>query len=342
MFYYVEYLRGLRALRVIGMILAICLVLTIAVRLWAQSLHTPDFLANSLQSSPTAHVTSKVLPDRTTRTIIDDPAKRVHAVIDRQGKAIRIDATMPSSMLPTHKSISMAEISSRQSNGMSHTVISYDRDADIDIGILFGISCVFGLITATMLAGPLAKENESHLEIAWTKPVSRDRFALASMAVDIAAIVASQLATILVGILVLLMYVTPHFYGSTLTLTAIALSLLGPIAWYACLTAFSASLKRGLGMVCGLGWLAALFIPGIATATGVVPGDPIWGTVHAIFMGLAYIDPIAYISFHGTLGKGGLQMQTFAGSFEVSVIALVLLSIGYLTLAVLQWRRVEA
>src|SRR6266566_4981930 len=107
MFYYAEYLRAMRALRVIGIILAISLALTIVFRLWALTANTPETLAQTLQSSPTAHVTTSRLTDGTTRTIVDDPSKNVHAVIDRRGQTFRMDATMPSSLAPRHNHFSV-------------------------------------------------------------------------------------------------------------------------------------------------------------------------------------------------------------------------------------------
>ena len=64
---------------------------------------------------------------------------------------------------------------------MTHITIGNDMTAHIPVGVLFAIAEGFALITATMLGGALAKENDGHLEIAWTKPVSRERLALASI-----------------------------------------------------------------------------------------------------------------------------------------------------------------
>jgi ABC-type transport system involved in multi-copper enzyme maturation permease subunit len=192
-----------------------------------------------------------------------------------------------------------------------------------------------------MLGGALAKENESHLEIAWTKPVSRDRLALATIAVDIAAIVASQLVMVGLILLVMLMFVTPQLFVNSMTPALIGLALMGPIAWYACLTAFSASLKRGLGLVVGLGWLAALVVPGVAGGSANSSVTVIQ-VIHAVFQAAAYVDPIAYLSFQGSLSNSGLTFHTYIGSIEWSALLLLLLTVAYVVAAVLQWRRVEA
>jgi len=345
MFYYAEYLRGMRALRVIAIILGIMLAIAIVLRLWAFSDHSPQSLAASLQSSPTAHVTTKTLPDGTVETTVNDPVQRVRAVIDRHGRSFRLDATMPSSMWPrnhVHISMGSSDIHRDQKTGVTHLVVSNDAEANIPVAALFAIAEAFALITATMLGGALAKENDGHLEIAWTKPVTRDRLALAMIGVDMAAILVSQLAAVVLILLVCAMFIMPTFHTDAMTLPAIVLTLLGPLAWYACLTAFSASLKRGLGMVVGLGWLAALAIPAIEQATAYLSSD-IGIAIHGAFKALTYIDPIQYvhISFHGSAGAAGMQSMS-TGPLGTSVVLLLILTVVYAGAAVLQWRRVEA
>ncbi len=344
MYYYAEVLRGMRALRVIAIILGVFLAIAIVFRLWALTEHSPEAVATSLQSSPTAHVTNKTLTDGTIETTVNDPVKHVHAVIDRHGRLFHMDATMPISDPMSHNNISMgsSNISENQKAGMKHIILTQDMTAKIPLSILFAISEIIGLVTATMLGGVLAKENDGHLEIAWTKPVSRERLALAYIGVDMVTIVVSQFAMILLALIVCAMFVWPTLYTDAYTLPAIVLAFLGPIAWYAGLTAFSASLKRGLGMVVGLGWLAALVIPSVEAGTSFSSNDIIRG-IHAIFKFLSYIDPIQYvhISYHGSLGAGGMQSMP-VGPLGTQVVLVAGLTVAYVALAVLQWRRVEA
>lgn len=343
MYYYAEVLRGMRALRVVGIILGIVLVIAMILRVWLFAEHKPDFFAMNLQSSSTAHVTHKTLADGTIETTIDDPVQRVHAVVDRRSGYFHMDATVPSDRRMSG-GISLGDSSVRvdKKTGMKHIVLTEDmHGANLPVGVLFAIASVIALVAATMLGGVLAKENDGHLELAWTKPVSRERLALASISTDIATIVLAHLMAIVLIVLVCAMFVWPKFYANSSTPVIVAIALLGPIAWYACLTAFSASLKRGLGMVVGLGWLAAIVVPGVASGT-VNSASDIGRTIHTIFQALAYIDPIAYMSFHGDFGRGGIAFHTAGGSLGFSASMLAVLSIVYIALAVLQWRRVEA
>ncbi len=347
MYYYAEVLRGMRALRVIAIILGIALALAIILRLWALSEHNPEIMASVLQSSPTARVTSKTLADGTIETTVNDPFKNIHAVVDRRGQHFHMDVTLPTTNSMSQErffSIGNSSVDRTHRGGMSHVVITREGSANsIGIGILFAISCIIGLITATMLGGVLAKENDGHLELAWTKPVSRERLALASIGVDIVTILISQVAMVMLTVIICAMFIWPWpaFYANAMTPSVVALALLGPIAWYACLTAFSASLKRGLGMVIGLGWLAGIVTPAVAQGTAF-SGSDIGRSVHLLFQTLSYIDPISYVSFHGSLGNNGLQFQTAIGTIGVSALLLAVLAIVYVVLAVLQWRRVEA
>lgn len=342
MYYYVEFLRAMRGLRIAGIILGVLLLLGIIFRLSFINHGSPEHYISDLESSPTAHVTHTQLPDGGVRTVVDDPAKRVHAVILRKGAAFSMDVTEPASTMRAHEhdksAVGNIDATEDTHNGVSHVRISYSGRPEISWDALFTISMMMGLIVATLLAAPLAKENEGHLELAWTKPVARERYAGAAFLVDFIAIVISQLACIGVGLLCVLMWTVPTLTLGSGAWAAIGLALAVPLAWYACLTAFSASLKRGPGMVIGLGWFAALVIPSVMAATGearTVVGQ--W--IHVIFKALAYIDPIVYIpSIHGHSGIHG----NLFNSLGAALIVVVLLAVVYLALAVLQWRRVEA
>ena len=173
---------------------------------------------------------------------------------------------------------------------MTTTAVVY---TPFDIGTLFGMALPIGLFAATLLGGPLSKENNGHLELAWTKPVSRERYALAAMGVDLATVVIAQVATVLALLIAGAFWDPPKVSFDALAPRHIAFALLLPAAWYACLTAFSASLKRGPGAVLGIGWVVAVVCPTIATAT-LDTKTAVGRAVHAIFDTISYADPITY------------------------------------------------
>jgi hypothetical protein len=111
---------------------------------------------------------------------------------------------------------------------------------------------------------------------------------------------------------------------------------MGPIAWYACLTAFSASLKRGPGAALGIGWVVAVACPAIAAMTHDA-STPVGRSVYAVFNAVSYVDPIMFTWF-----RLSNVMLDPTRAIVMALVALTTLAILYLALAVVQWRRVEA
>jgi hypothetical protein len=334
-YYFVEYARAKRALVIALVLLGLFLLAAIILRI---SVHDSHWQA-TLQNSPTAHVTSTTLADGSTRTVVDDPAKQTHAVIvKRKNGVVDMDVIEPRGSKRHHADfvMGMTNVNQNVQGNKLHTTIHYVPEVPkFDLGTCFLITMVIGLITASILGGVLAKENDGHLELAWTKPVSREGYALSSIAVDALALIASQLLAMAVLLLAMLMFFVPKFTYGPNFVWAILLAFAVPIAWYALVTAASASLKRGPGVVIGLGWVAAVVIPGVAAALqGVAALNPIAAWFYAIFRGLSYIDPISYLSIH--------RDQTTIMPFPASVGVMCALIVGYIALAVAQWRRVEA
>lgn len=338
MYYFVEFLRAKRALFIALILLGLVFLAAVILRV---SVHTGHWDAD-LQSSPTAHVTKTQLGDGSTRIVVDDAARQTHAVIVRHPDgAFDMDVIEPKNgSNASHHHMDFVtgstNMSTRDEGNTTHTVIHYRHDMpNYDLGILFMATIPMGLIVASILGGLLAKENDGHLELAWTKPVSRERYALAGMTVDALAIAVAQLLTIAVTLAASLMFFVPRFsYGATAG-WEIVLAFAAPIAWYALITAASASLRRGPGMVIGLGWVLAILIPSIGGALqNAAQMNAIAAWFYAIFRGLSYIDPIAYLAMHNN--------HPTLMSFPASAGVLCALVAGYVALAVAQWRRVEA
>lgn len=334
-YFYVEYARAKRAIVIALVLLGLFLLATIALRVSVRDGHWES----DIQHSPTAHVARTQLPDGSTRIIVDDSARRTHAVIvKRTDGSLDMDVLEPRTGSRHRGEFIMgsSSINSSVEGDKLHTRIHYLPQHPVyDLGVLFLATIPMGLIIASMLGGALSKENDGHLELAWTKPISRESYALQSMAVDAAAIVTSQLLTIAVTLLATLMFFVPPFKYPPETGWAIVFALGAPLAWYALVTAASASLKRGPGIVIGLGWVAAILIPGLAGALeGAASVNAIAAWFYAIFHSLSYIDPISYLTFHGH-GPTFMSWQGSVGMFWLLIVA-------YVALAVVQWRRVEA
>lgn len=334
---YVEFARAKRALRIVAILLGLFLLAAIVVRI---SVHDTGAAEGRLINSPTAHVTRTQLPGGATRTVVDDPSRSIHAVILKHvDGSLDMDITEPKTDENQSNIVMGSMTVNRTAHGnMEHTVVHYAHGVPaFPLGYCFLFTIPMGLIVASLLGGPLAKENDGHLELAWTKPVSRERYALGAIAVDAATIAVSQIFTLALALLATLMFLVPKFsFGDNMG-WHILMSFAGPISWYALVTAASASLKRGPGVVIGLGWVAALLIPSIAQGLAQAASvNQIAAGFLVIFKALSYLDPIAYM----TTGSG--NGRSFLLPFPQTVWVMCLLAAVYVALAVAQWRRVEA
>jgi hypothetical protein len=338
--YFVEYLRATRALRVVLIILGVLLVLGVAFRLYFINGTSPEAYVASVENSPTAHVTRTQLPDGGTQTVVDDPKRHVHAVIVNRGRSFQMRIAEPSATRHTRNTVTMGSTSTetKTHDGVDTTLMTYEPGAKMAWGVLFLISAGMGLLVATVLGGALAKENDGHLELTWTRPISREAYALFAVAVDGLAIIAAQLLTIVLIVVTTAMWTTPTFYLDQDGGWRIVLGLLAPLAWYAFLTTITASLKRGPGTAIGVAWVVAILVPALGASIAAHAGDAaLFQAIHPFTATLTYLDPIAYVWF-----PGNADLARFAGRGANADAWLVGLLAVYIALAVAQWRRAEA
>lgn len=224
-----------------------------------------------------------------------------------------------------------------QGPGM-HSVIMGRPEVPVNVAIPFGIALFVGLVVATILGGPLGRENINHLELVWTKPVSRIRYAFAAMTADLTAVLASQLLAVVVIFLCVLLFTRPTFYTDGASGVTILRTLLGPIAWYAMYVGLTSSLKRGRGAVLGLSWAAALILPGL-TLIGAFPGSPPLAVIaHDVFSFLNFFNPLRYAQ----IASGHSSALIAPADPWYSVGILCLLIVGYIAAGLVQWQRLEA
>jgi hypothetical protein len=200
---------------------------------------------------------------------------------------------------------------------------------------LFGAAGVFAAIVATVLGSTLAQEN-GHLEVAWTKPRSRTKYATALMAVDAVGIIVAQLITFaFILIPVMVFGKGEHLTNGPSDALNVVRFLLFPLAWYGLIVALTASLRGRAGMVQGLVWPVALTL----AVLGIVPLPEIW---HRIFTGINFINPMSYVTYRDP--GSDVQIITSAGFPNVALAAVVLtliIAISWFA-ATYQWRRLQA
>jgi hypothetical protein len=208
---------------------------------------------------------------------------------------------------------------------------------------LFAIAGIAASIFASFFARTLSEENESHLPVAWTKPVSRVRYALTVMGVDALGIVTAFALTMLAIVSLFAIFGVTRFILVTPDSGVQLLRFLAlPFAFYGLMTALTASFgKAGRGLI-GSFWGASLALGLLGAADFPRP----W---KAILAAINLVNPMSYASY--SYSSGHETTHIFAGSNSVSIQAaavsiefaiLLLLAVAGLTAGVLLWRRVEA
>jgi hypothetical protein len=350
--FYVEFLRARNCLRILAIVFGIFFAIAVIVRLFMptnlhdmQTSHWVDMQMN--QSG--VHTSTKRLTDGSTRTTIVDPDGDRVVVTDHGYRGQHVTVTGPNVNVDENRNVRVASVGIHTHSGTNGTsgTVDVDTDEPVSLMALMLFPCLIGLIIATILGGVLAKENRNHLEIVWTRPVSRTVMALGMFGVDALALVASMMLTMLLEILGIALFELPRFDLSG-SLGAAAVIVLCVFAWYGLLTASSASL-RGSGGIKALAWIAGLFVPAISAAALVpILIFRIIGDAAGI---LTVLDPLAYL--HHTdnptigltgndLATGVIGMNVVTGPAPERALLLLVLTVLYVALAVYQWRRLEA
>jgi hypothetical protein len=334
---YVEWLRVRNCLRVTLIILAIFVVLAVILRISVNRYMSSEAWIAHMAMQNGAKESHMVLPDGTKRMIIDDPSDRTRIVVDDHGYAGRhIVITEPTSRADKdHDTIAVGSVHVNETRNGSMTVTTVDTNGAVPMFYYMGLADVVALIVATILAAPLAREIDGHLEIALAKPCSRLRYAAGVIGVDVVGIIAASILTVIAFYLCQLLFESPRLDFSGISARAIAMGLIVPIAWYAMLCAATTWLNRAYGAVQGFAWPVVIFI-GILAA--IQPSNAVSLFIHDVAWVLSRLDPLSYVSIPH---ESGVTLSA-AGNFGQRLSIVTLLFVVYSGLAIWQWQRVEA
>jgi hypothetical protein len=341
---YVEWLRVAVALKRTAIFLGILIVIAIAARIWVAYYGPVDAMSyvNSVQHDPASHVVVSTLPDGSQRTVIDNPAKQVHLEVTDRGHGDEIVRIVRSGVTHTPLVFGDADIHSSMHRSMhgdqSDITIETHKDQLDDSAAEFGSAGIVALIIGMMLAGCFARENDGHLEIALTKPVSRTELSIRIMLVDMAGIVGAWILSVIAAYIIIALFVGFHFRVTVNDCQLAVAVVLGAIAWYALLCCATASLKRNYGIILGTAWIVGQLIPVLARIPSDAP--PLLGFLRIVATPLSWIDPFTYARVSVALPTATQMLRVYPYSVEIPVLAA--LTIAYALFAILQWRRVEA
>lgn len=202
----------------------------------------------------------------------------------------------------------------------------------IPLTVVWAVAGFVASIFATVLGGSLANENDGHLQVAWTKPVSKTVHALTKMSVDLGA------AAVFFGIMCLTIFAYFAYTGLIRfvsvpgdTWLQLLRFLVAPAAFYGLTQALTSSLGRQAGIVLGLTWVGLL-------ALLVLDAAPLPNPYHALFDLLNYANPIAYLTFQ----IDGSGNNVFFYGLGAAIAGLVIIAICGGAAAIYRWQRVEA
>jgi hypothetical protein len=202
----------------------------------------------------------------------------------------------------------------------------------LPLSLLFAIAGIVTTIFGGVLGTSLSCENTGHLALAWTKPASRNRYALTVMAVDAVAMLAAFGLTLVttLAIVAFAAYASRLFVDGD-ALRNLARFLAIPFAWYALMQTLTASLRERGGLVAGLSWIVSL----ILLALGTAQFPPLWS--HLITFA-NYFNPIAYAAYSTPQDQAPYPFVPW----EFDLVALFALTVLGVIAALAQWRRLEA
>lgn len=185
-----------------------------------------------------------------------------------------------------------------------------------------GAAMIVALICATLLGGALAKDSDGHLPLVWTRPVSRTRYAIETMSISVATLIIAELLTAATSLLTGFVLGGADQGPDWSYAWSVPGDLLIPIAWYALLTAATASMRRGYAVIIGVAW---------ACAFGVFAGSHASdapAALTSIVGAINWVNPLHYV-------------DSSAADAVRYAVALAALTIAYGATALFQWRRAE-
>jgi len=330
---YVEWLRVKKTLIVLSIVLGALFLIAVVIRISANSEFGPGRLKSMIGDGATV-VSTQAVPGGT-RTVYKTKNGDTVTVTDRGADGVTGIVTGPT--VDAKRSKNQHVRVGPFSMTASKTEVDFETNGPIDVGILFAYLTIFGAIVATVLAAPLARENE-RLEVAWTKPIDRTLYALQLYGVDMIGIVAAMLIMLVACIAAYTLFQIPHL---TLTAGGALHALVGIVAcaaWYAMFAAITSWMKRGFGAFIGIAWPVALFVPGLALIG--LGGSVIGETFHWFFQILAAVDPLAYLNLSSGIPRHNMGLASIDEPLKLLVLAA--LALVYAGAGLIEWRRVEA
>jgi hypothetical protein len=335
---YVEWLRVRNALRIYAIVLGALIVIALIVRISVNGqLSNNEYIVDHMMREPGTKISHSVV-NGLNRTTLVNARERTTITIDDQndgGKLIHIVRPATGHNNDT-VNVTVGSVHVAHSRAGSMETLTFNTNGPVNVLLFLAIASFAGLIFATIWGCSFAAESQ-HLEYALLKPVTRTRYALGIVGVDLVGILLAGMMTIVAAIICQSMFEFPHFDFSGVAGPTTALLFMLPIAWYAMLNAATTSMRRGYGTIIGFAWpiwfvlLSLTHIP--------LPDVPVAHVFHTLFVAASRLVPLTYMPSIGEHGNAE-SMDTLSEPIKLAIVTGLMLIYG--ALALVQWRRVEA
>ena len=207
----------------------------------------------------------------------------------------------------------------------------------VPVAALMAGATFVAAIVAMIFGCALARQNAGHLPMVWTKPVSRDRFALSITLVHLAGIATAWVMSLAATLSVFAVF------GALDTLTmngdvpvdgaVVARMLLFPLAWYGLVLGITASTRGGAGFMAFGAWMVGSLLVGL-------DASHLFSGASAIVINVIdHINPLFYFSGH--FDDSG-RNQSMVQNVDVAIAGLAAIAVAGYVAALAQWRRLEA
>lgn len=213
-------------------------------------------------------------------------------------------------------------------------VAAHGSHIPIPLTLFFVIAGIGAAIFASIVGVGLAAENDGHLAVVWTLPVSRLGYGMRVFAIDAGAILLAFGFTLAASLAVVFAHGLQRlFVIEADTWPQLLRYMLYPLAWFGLAQALTASIRTcKAGAYSGFAWPVAFILIALLEA-------PLSGAWHTVIQALNYVNPV----FYGSYASGaGANSDLLNLTWQVAVVGLSGIFIAGVVAALAQWRRLEA
>jgi hypothetical protein len=202
--------------------------------------------------------------------------------------------------------------------------------------LLAGATFVSAII-AMIFACALARQNDGHLPLVWTRPVSRQQYVFTVTLVHLAGIAAAFVMSLAAALSVFAIFgalsALTMVGGAPADAPTMGRMFLFPLAWYGLVMAITASTRGGAGFMAFGAWIVGSVLVGFDSS------HLFGGAAGIVINVIDHINPLYYFSGH--FDDSG-RNQSMVSNVDVAMVGLAAIAVAGYAAAIAQWRRLEA